>query len=335
LEAHGTRLYLEVGRSKGDTAAAKAYLLAVIAVEQLSAGGAAPPSVALGLAAAGDLAAAEEFARNLTNTHYENFSVLSWFVPKRLRQDFCNIYAFCRVADDAADETGDAQASLRWLDRLREQTLACFAGESSTNVFVALAGTIRRHDLPPEPFLDLIDAFEQDQRVTRYANFTQLLDYCRRSANPVGRLVLYLSGYRDRQRQVLSDQTCTALQLTNFWQDVRRDIADRDRIYLPREDMDRFGITEEQLRAGRCDGAYRDLIRFQVRRTEEIFAAGDALVPLLTGKLRRQIALFSRGGRAILQAITESNFDTLTHRPSLTRWRKSRLALGLVFGGMA
>lgn len=307
----------------------------MIAVEQLSAGGIVPPSVAAGLAAAGDLAAAEEFARRLTNTHYENFSVLSWFVPRRLRQDFCNIYAFCRVADDAADETGDAQASLRWLDRMRAQTHACFAGESSTHVFLALAQTIRRHDLPPEPFLDLIDAFEQDQRVTRYSTFIQLLDYCRRSANPVGRLVLYLSDYRDRRRQALSDRTCTALQLTNFWQDVRRDIHDRDRVYIPREDLDRFGVTEDQLRAGECNAAYRDLIRFQVQRTEEIFAAGDALPPMLAGKLRRQIALFSRGGRAILEAISQADFDTLSGRPSLSRWRKSRLALGLVFGGGA
>jgi squalene synthase HpnC len=288
--------------------------------------------VRLGLASTSDLSEAEAFTRKLTNSHYENFSVVSWFVPKALRQDFCNVYAFCRVADDAGDEAADPQAATALLNDLKERTEACYAGESSTALFVALADTIRRHDLPRKPLLDLIDAFEQDQRVTRYQTFDQLLDYCRRSADPVGRLVLHLFGYRDEHRQLLSDQICSALQLTNFWQDVRRDILDLDRIYLPRQDMDRFGVSEEQIREGRFDEHYRELIEFEVNRTEQMFARGDALAPLIDRKYRKQISLFGRGGRAILGAIRAQGYDTLSSRPSLSRWRKLTLAGGLLLG---
>jgi squalene synthase HpnC len=284
------------------------------------------------LAPAADLATAQAMTRKLAHTHYENFSVISWFVPRDLRQDFCNVYAFCRMADDAADEQSDPQTALLLLGQLKECTNACFAGESNTALFKALSETIRRHDLPRQPFLDLIDAFEQDQRVTRYETYPQLLDYCRRSANPVGRLVLNLFGYRDEKLLRLSDQTCSALQLTNFWQDVRRDMLDRNRIYIPQFTMTQFGVTEEQIRTGRVDDCYRALIRHEVERTERMFVAGDALVPLLEKKFRKQIALFSRGGRSILQSIRGQNYDTLTRRPKLSFVRKTRLALGLVFG---
>ena len=308
------------------------------AVEQLSAEATTaliPASVRLGLAPASDLPAAQAFTRQLTHGHYENFSVVSWFVPQRLRQDFCNIYAFCRIADDAGDEMPDSRTALAVLGDMKRQTRACFAGDSQVAVFVALADTIRRHDLPPEPFLDLIDAFEQDQSITRYHNYEQLLEYCRRSANPVGRLVLYLCGCRDEERQRLSDMTCTGLQLINFWQDVRRDILDRDRIYIPKEDLARFYVSEEQIRQGQCDDNYRELIRFEVDRTEKLFDAGDALRPMLPPEFRKQIALFSRGGRAILEAIQRQNYDTLTARPFLSRWQKGRLAFGLLVGGVA
>jgi len=286
-------------------------------------------------APAADLAAAQAQTRRLAATHYENFSVISLLLPRRLRQDFCNIYAFCRVADDLGDETGDGQESLRLLGDFRRQTLDCYAGHASTAVFVALAQTIRRYELPIEPFLDLIDAFEQDQRVLRYQSFDQLLDYCRRSANPVGRLVLYLCGYRDSQRQQLSDSTCTALQLANFWQDVRRDILQRDRIYIPRESMDRFGVTGEQIRRGRCDDNFRKLIRFEVDRTAEFFDRGAALLPLLRPSVRMQISLFDKGGRAVLASIRRQDYDTLGRRPALSRWQKSRLILStlMALGG--
>ncbi len=276
--------------------------------------------------------AAQAFTRLLAADHYENFTVVSVLVPRELRQDFCNIYAFCRVADDLGDELGDRDLSLRWLERFREQTQACYAGERNNHVFVALGETIRRHGIPIQPFLDLIDAFEQDQRVTRYDTFEQVVDYCRRSADPVGRLVLYTCGYRDEQRQRLSDKTCTALQLANFWQDVRQDIDERDRIYLPRESMERFGVSEEQIVAKRCDDGYRRLIQFEVDRTAKLFDEGDVLLPTLAPAVRGQISLFGKGGRAVLEAIRRQNYDTLSHRPVLSHWQKGRLLMTALAG---
>ena len=293
--------------------------------------------------AADDLANAQGLTRRLAQTHYENFSVVSLLLPRHLRQDFSNVYAFCRVADDLGDETGDRAESLRLLADFREQTLECFAGRAKTPVFVALAQTIGRHQLPPQPFLDLIDAFEQDQRVLRYQTYDQLLDYCRRSANPVGRLVLHLCRYRDEQRQQLSDRTCTALQLANFWQDVRRDVLDRGRIYLPRQSMDRFGVTEGQILRGECDDHFRALLRFEVDRTAELFDRGAALLPMLRPSVRMQVALFGKGGRAVLSAIRRQNYDTLSRRPRLSKWQKGELVFStlaafagsLLSGGLA
>jgi len=290
-----------------------------------------PEGVRAALAPASDAAAAEAFTRDLAHGHYENFSVVSLLLPKHLRQDFCNVYAFCRTADDLGDELGDPARSLEELDRFKERTRACFAGEASAAVLVALAGTIRRHDLPITPFLDLIDAFEQDQRVTRYDTFEQVVDYCRRSADPVGRLVLYLCGYRDAERQALSDKTCTALQLANFWQDVRRDLIERDRIYLPRDSMERFGVSEETLRrqidAGHADESFRQLMRFEVDRTAALFEQGKPLLPMLRPGVRKQIALFGKGGQAVLEAIRRQRYDTLKRRPALSRWQKGRLVI--------
>jgi squalene synthase HpnC len=294
------------------------------------------PTVAAAFAPVSSLAEAEQYTRTLATTHYENFSVVSMLLPRNLRQDFCNIYAFCRTADDLGDETPDTATALGMLDQFKEQTRRCYEGHAQTAVFVALGGTIRRHDIPIQPFLDLINAFEQDQRVRRYDTFADVLEYCRRSANPVGRLVLYLCGYRDEQRQRLSDQTCTGLQLANFWQDVRRDFLNIDRIYLPRESMRKFGITEEDLareiRESRCTDAARELIRFEVDRTQTFFDEGERLLPLLDNAVRPQVALFGRGGRAILESIRRQNFDTLTRRPSLSKWQKGRLILGSLPG---
>jgi squalene synthase HpnC len=284
-----------------------------------------PATVRTAFQPVSDLAAAEVYTRQLAHAHYENFSVVSVLLPKRLRQDFYNVYAFCRTADDLSDEVGDKQRAREMLAAFREQTQACYKGQSTTAIFVALLGTIQRHDIPIEPFLDLIDAFEQDQRIDRFQDFAQLLDYCRRSANPVGRLVLYMSGYRDEHRQRLSDATCTALQLANFWQDVRRDIVERDRIYLPADSRERFGVTEEQIRTGRCDENYRKLIEFEVDRTEALFREGDGLLPLLDRSVRSQVALFGKGGRAILRAIRRQGYDTLARRPSLSGFQKARL----------
>jgi squalene synthase HpnC len=232
---------------------------------------------------------------------------------------------FCRVADDLGDEIPDREQAMAALEQFKQSTLRMFEGKADTVVFSALLGTVKRHDIPAQPFLDLIDAFQQDQRVNRYETFEQVVNYCRRSANPVGRLVLYMCGYRDEQRQVLSDQTCTALQLTNFWQDVRRDILERDRIYLPRESMEQFSVSEEQIREGRCDENYRKLIRFEVDRCQEMFDRGNGLLGLLRPEIRRHIALYGKGGEAILKAIRRQNYDTLSKRPKLSSWQKSRL----------
>ena len=295
-----------------------------------------PATVAAAFAPVGSVAEAEHYTRGLAQNHYENFSVVSMLLPRHLRQDFCNIYAFCRTADDLGDETPDTKTALAMLDQFKEQTRRCYAGDVETAVFRALSGTIRRYDIPIEPFLDLIDAFEQDQRVRRYETFDEVLEYCRRSANPVGRLVLYLCGYRDEERQRLSDQTCTGLQLANFWQDVRRDFLDLDRIYVPRESMRRLGLSEEdfgrQIREGRCGDQARELIHFEVDRTRALFKEGEKLLPLLDPAVRAQIALFGAGGRAILRAIRGQNYDTLTRRPSLSKWQKGRLILGSLPG---
>ena len=281
-------------------------------------------------APAADVEEAEGFTRRLARGHYENFSVVTRLLPRSLRQDFCNIYAFCRLADDLADEPADAgtagAAALRNLDRFADELRACYAGRTSSAVFVALSGTVRRHDIPIEPFLDLISAFEQDQTVKRYDTFEQLLDYCRRSANPVGRLVLYLCGYRDAERQRLSDYTCSALQLANFWQDVRRDLRDLGRVYIPRDSMARFGVTEEDLWKDRAGDNLKQLIRFEVDRAGAMFAEGDGLLPMLHPAVRRQVALFGAGGRAVLQAIRRQGYDTLARRPVLSAGQKARLA---------
>jgi len=294
-----------------------------------------PDTIRAAFAPVAGLAEAEAYTRSLARGHYENFSVVTFLLPKHLHQDFYNVYAFCRIADDLGDEVGDPQLARDYLARFREQLLACYEGNAQTAVFVALKGTIDRHDIPAKPFLDLIDAFEQDQRVNRYDTFEQVVDYCRRSADPVGRLVLYLCGYRDEVRQRLSDRTCTALQLANFWQDVRRDLTERNRIYLPRDSMVRFGVAEEQIATFRFDENFRNLMKFEVERARALFDEGAALLPLLDPVVRRQISLFEQGGRAILRAIERQGYDTLTRRPKLSKWQKGRLVLKALGVAMA
>ncbi len=277
-------------------------------------------------------AEAQAFTWKLAHRHYENFSVVSALLPKRLRQDFCNVYAFCRIADDLGDEVGDRDTSLRLLGQFRDQVHQMYAGKPGSITFAALASTVERYQIPPGPFLDLIDAFEQDQRVDRYDTFGQVQEYCRRSADPVGRLVLYVCGYRDDVRQQLSDCTCTALQLANFWQDVRRDIVDRNRVYLPRETMAHFGVTEQQLREGPVTAGYRAAIRFECDRATALLDRGEGLLPLLDDAVRPQVSLFGQGGRAILAAIRRQDYDTLTSRPTVSRWSKGQLVLRAIAG---
>ncbi len=189
------------------------------------------------------LAEAHAWCKRLAESHYENFHVASWFLPKKLRPHFHSIYAYCRVSDDLGDEVDDRSAALALLDLWGRELDACYEGRSRHPVFVALAETIRSCSIPKEPFADLLTAFRQDQTVTRYRTMQEVLEYCRYSANPVGRLVLYVCGYADEDRFRLSDATCSALQLANFWQDVRVDFA-KNRVYLPQDDMQRFGVTD-------------------------------------------------------------------------------------------
>jgi len=267
------------------------------------------------------LAEAEAYCADLARRHYENFTVASGLLPRRLRKHFFAVYSFCRWADDLGDELGDRQRSLDALAWWREELDACYADAPRHPVFVALRETTRQFEIPRRPFDDLIDAFTQDQTVSRYETFEQVKDYCVRSANPVGRLVLYLCGYRDERRQELSDYTCTALQLANFWQDVRRDL-DIDRVYLPREDMERFGYSYDDLFARRCTPPFKELMRFEVDRTRDLFREGLPLIPLLDGSIRLDIQLFSRGGMAILDKIVKQDYDVLTKRPALSRSEK-------------
>ncbi|HSA93972.1 MAG TPA: squalene synthase HpnC [Terriglobales bacterium] len=269
---------------------------------------------------------ARAYCRRLARSHYENFHVATWFLPERLRPHFYSVYAYCRISDDLGDEVGDPEAALQLLDEWEAELDACYAGAPRHPVFVALAETVRACDIPRQPFADLLKAFRQDQTVARYATFEELLGYCRYSANPVGRLVLFVCGYRDPERQQLSDFTCTALQLANFWQDVTVDYA-KGRIYLPGEDMVRFGVSEGDLCLHRPTPAFLDLMRFQVERARQWFARGLPLAGTVDRDLALDVELFTRGGQEILDAIKRRGYDVLSARPVISRPRKLKLLM--------
>ena len=270
------------------------------------------------------LAEAHAHCRRLATSHYENFTVVSWLLPRALRPHMYAVYAYCRGVDDLGDEASGDRLGL--LDEWEAELLRCYQGAAREPVFIALQNAVRRFDIPREPFLRLIEANRLDQRVNRYRTYDDLLAYCENSANPVGHLVLYLFGYRDEERQRLSDATCTALQLTNFWQDVRRDL-DKGRIYIPLADMERFGYGEADMIGLRSDGRFRELMAFQVGRTRELFRRGLELIPRVRGRLRLDLKLFSLGGLAVLDAIEASGYDTLGRRPRLSRSRKASAVL--------
>lgn len=277
-------------------------------------------------AVAPSLAEAQAYCERLARSHYENFSVATWFLPARLKQHFYNVYAYCRISDDLGDEVGNAAHSLALLDEWEQELIACYSGSPRHPVFVALAQTVREFDIPQQTFADLLTAFRQDQTVTRFSTFADLLAYCRYSANPVGHLVLYLGGYRDADRQRLSDFTCTALQLANFWQDVTIDWQ-KGRVYIPLEDLQRFGVTEQDLAARRFTPQLRDLMRFQVERAREYFANGVPLIRQVSPDLALDLELFTRGGQEILNAIEHQDFDVLRSRPVISKPRKLWLVL--------
>lgn len=284
------------------------------------------------------------YVRALATSHYENFTVLSHLVPADLHDDFAAVYAFCRWADDLGDETGNTpQARARSLELLswwREQLHGCAAGVAPPThpVYIALASTMRKHNLPLRPFSDLISAFEQDQRIQVYRTWDEVVGYCRLSANPVGRIVLALGGYPDTpanaERYTMSDATCTALQLTNHWQDVRRDLVERGRVYMP---CDETGIGEETLRdwAQRPDDPdarvpFIKALRPLIGRTWELFRRGRPLPATLERGLRPVVRLFGAGGEAVLRGVERTGCTTLWTRPTLRPATKA-LLLGRAF----
>lgn len=277
------------------------------------------------------LAEARRYCERLARTHYENFPVVTFVLPKELRPHFYSVYAYCRWADDLGDETGDSARSLWLLDRWEEELLACYRGQARHPVFVALAETVKQIDIPVEPFRDLLDAFRRDQTQTRYRNFDEVLGYCRYSANPVGRLVLYVCGYRDPELQRLSDFTCTALQLANFWQDIRRDFA-IGRIYLPLDEMNHYGYSEADLQAVRFNQNFAALLRHLVKCTWNLFHQGLPLVERVDRRLASDIELFSRGGMEILRLIERQNYDVLSRRPCLDQSRMAMLGASVLVG---
>jgi squalene synthase HpnC len=277
-----------------------------------------------------ELARAYATCAELARAHYENFPIGSWLLPRRLRRDLAAVYAFARLGDDVADE-GRASTAER-LERfaaIEERLLACAADPARARdaVFVALGHTIAARALPLEPFRDLLTAFRRDAagETARFATFADVLEYCRCSANPVGRIVLALFGHRDAERRARSDDVCTALQLTNFWQDVRGDHDERGRVYIPDEDLDRFSGSRDALARRAATPGFRDCLAFEVARTRGLFARGLGLADLVDGRLRREVRLFAGGGLAILDRIEAGNYDVLAARPTLGRGELARL----------
>ncbi len=270
---------------------------------------------------------ARAYTRWLARGHYENFHVVSFLLPRRLHQDFYNVYAFCRWADDLGDEIGDAARSLELLEWWREELGRMYQGEARHPVFVALRETVERHGLPEQPFADLIRAFVQDQTVTRYPTVTELLGYCRYSANPVGRLVLYLCGYSDAERQRLSDATCTGLQLANFWQDVTVD-WEKGRLYIPLEVLGRHGASVDDIAARRMTPAFRAAMEELVALARRFFHEGLPLSQMVDRRLAVDLELFSRGGLKVLEKIEQQGYDVLARRPVISRLERVSLLVG-------
>ena len=300
-----------------------------------------------------NLSESDAYCASLTKSHYENFTVGSWFLPKEMLKHIYALYSYCRSVDDIGDEDQqesiggsgshfddddsnvrqlhqlerlEASRKLSCLDQWESKLKSCYSGTPKHPVFVSLQRTIAEFDLPIDPFVKLIEANRMDQNTHRYSTYEQLLDYCDHSANPVGRLFLGIFGYRDAELDQLADATCTALQLTNFWQDVRRDYL-KDRIYIPREDWIRFGCTENDFGPGAPSKNYRQMMRFQESRTMDLYKRGSSLVEKLEGRVKLDVALFSKGGIAVLETIKRQHYDVFTKRPVLGKCRKVGLFL--------
>ncbi|HLA68856.1 MAG TPA: squalene synthase HpnC [Bacteroidota bacterium] len=259
------------------------------------------------------------YCEDFTYRHDENFPVASFFIPKDKRKYIAAIYAFARTADDFADEPGvDQQERMGKLIAWEQELADCYAGTAKRAVFIALRETINQYDIPQDLFLRLLTAFKSDVTTRRHATFHDVLRYCTNSANPVGRLVLLLFGYRDEKLFAYSDHICTALQLTNFWQDVTVDL-DKDRVYLPLEDLRRFGVSEQELLSRSFTPAFRNLLEFQVTRTREHFEKGKPLLESVRRDLKLELRLTWRGGMEILRKIENAGYDVLTRRPVLSK----------------
>ncbi len=268
-----------------------------------------------------------DYARWLATSHYENFNVVSFLLPKKLHQDFYNVYSYCRWADDLGDEIGDTSESLRLLAWWRESLAGMYAGEATHPVFIALRGTVEKFGIPRKPFDDLLTAFIQDQTVTRYADWQGVLDYCKNSANPVGHLVLYLCGYSDPERQALSDNTCIGLQLANFWQDVTVDLQ-KDRVYLPLDLLARHNYTVDNLFALKLTPGFTEAMREAVEYARGYFNAGLPLIRMVDKRLSLDLELFSRGGMRILDKIEQQGYDVLSRRPKISKSERVSMLLG-------
>ena len=270
-----------------------------------------------------------EYCERLARAHYENFPVGSVLVPRRLRKHFYSIYAFARTADDFADEGAGltAEQRLAQLSAWREQLHLAFDGEATHPVFIALQQTRSLFNLPISLFADLLSAFSQDVLVRRYESFDQLLDYCRRSANPVGRLILLLFGFTETALHEQSDDICTALQLANHWQDVAVDL-EKDRVYLPSEDLERFGVTIDQLKAGSTSEDFRKMMKFEIGRAREFFLRGKPLCGAVGGRLGLELRAVWLGGWRILDLIKENDYDVFNRRPTITLSDKLGIFLG-------
>lgn len=266
---------------------------------------------------------AQAWCRHLATTHYENFHVATWFLPRKVRPHFESIYAYCRVADDLGDEVDDPAVAMRLLDAWGSMLNECYdtPERSFHPVFVALHETVRECGVPRELFADLLVAFRMDQVKTAYETWDELLEYSHYSANPVGRMVLWVCGYREESLALLSDKVCTALQLANFWQDVTED-ADRGRRYIPAVDMERFGVEDGQIEGRVFTPEFGAMIRSLVVRTREMLHEGGVISSHVDKELAVTLDLFRKGGDAILDGITKANFDVLRGRPVVSKAKK-------------
>ena len=294
-------------------------------------------------------------ARAITRRHDENFPVAFLLLPRDLRSDMQAIYAFCRGVDDIGDEFRDEHfpsagtgwtaysppgpgadvvksARLAALDAFERDLHRCWDGTPEDPRLRALAVTVRRRAMDPDPFLRLIEANRMDQRRDRWETYGELIHYCHHSATPVGRMVLEVLGIRDAERVALSDHTCIGLQLVNFWQDIRRDLDDRGRIYLPSEDMARFAVPEEALRRSAADDDVRRLVAFEVSRARAELVAGAPLWRMVPRRARIDLRMFTAGGLALCDAIARQGYDTLRSRPAPGRLGRVRIALDVLVG---